>query len=78
MLLEVVDVVDLVEQGRDARIHVCVRDSDELRLVARDVDVAAVRDTRNDELRHAPQQFLVVQRLAQLLGRLEQEREPRA
>ena len=48
------------------------------RLVSRDVDVAAVGDARNDELRHPPQQLLVVERLGQLLRRLEQEREPGA
>ena len=52
-------------------------DTDELRvLVPREVDVAAVGDARDDELRHAPQELLVVERLGQLLGRLEQEREP--
>ena len=40
--------------------------------------MAAVGDARDDELRHASQQLLVVERLGQLLRRLEQEREPRA
>ena len=76
MALDVVDGVDLVEEGSDPRLHVGVRDADELGLVARDVDVAAVGDPRDDELRHAPQQLLVVERLAQLPRRLEEEREP--
>ncbi len=56
-----------------------MRDADELGLVvAPDVDVAAVGDARDDELRHPSEQLLVVKRLAQLLRRLEQQREPRA
>ena len=77
-LVDVVDGVDLVEEGRNARLHVRLRDTDELGLVARDVDVAAVGDPRHDELWHPPQQLLVVERLAQLLRRLEEEREPPA
>ena len=60
-------------------LHVGVCDADELGLaVPSDVDVAAVGDARDDELRHPPQQFLVVERPGQLLRRLEQEREPGA
>ncbi len=77
-LVDVVDGVDLVEEGRNARLHVRLRDTDELGLVARDVDVAAVGDPRHDELWHPPQQLLVVERLAQLLRRLEEECEPPA
>ena len=56
-----------------------MRDPDELGvLVAREVDVAAVGDARDDELRHAPEQLLVVERLAQLLRRLEEQSEPGA
>ena len=76
--LDVVDVVDLVEEGGDARIHVRVGDAYELGLAARDVDVAAVGDPGNDELRHPPEQVLVVERLAQLLRRLEEKCEPGA
>ena len=75
VLRDVVDRVDLVEESRDARLDVGVCDADELRLVARDVDVAAVGDPRDDEPRHPAEQLLVVERPAQLLRRLEQERE---
>src|SRR5205814_2045382 len=51
---------------------------DELGLATRDVDVAAVGDPGDDELRHPPEQLLVVERLRQLLRRLEEEREPGA
>ena len=50
-----VDRVDLVEEGRDARLHVGVRDANELGVgVPADVDMAAVGDPRHDELRHPP------------------------
>ncbi len=58
-------------------LHVGVRDADELGVaVAADVDVAAVGDARHDELRHLPQELLVVEGLTQLLRRLEQQRQP--
>jgi hypothetical protein len=76
---DVVDRVELVEEGRKARLDVGVCHADELRLVVPpDVDVAAVCDTRDDELRHAAEELLVVERLGQLLRRLEQEREASA
>ena len=75
--LDVVDRVDLVEEGRDARLDVGVRDANELGVgVPADVDMAAVGDPRHDELRHLPQELLVVEGLAQLLRRLEQQRQP--
>ena len=67
-----------VEEGCDARVHVGMGDADELGLATRDVDVAAVGDPGDDELRHPPEQLLVVERLRQLLRRLEEEREPGA
>ena len=73
VLRDVVDGVDLVEESRDARLDVGVRDAHELRLVARDIDVAAVGDSRDDEPRHPAEQLLVVERPAQVLRRLEQE-----
>ena len=74
---DVVDRVDSREELRDARIDMGLGHPDELGvLVAREIDVAAVGDARNDELGHAPQELLVVERLGQLLRRLEQEREP--
>ena len=55
VLRDVVDRVDGVEQLGDARFHVRVRDADELGLLlARDIDVAAVGDARDDELRYPP------------------------
>ena len=76
VLRDVVDGVDLVEEGGDARLHVRVCDANELGVVVpRDVDVAAVGDARDDQLRHPPEQLLVVECLAQVLRRLEQERE---
>src|SRR5205807_9588926 len=79
MARDVVDGVDLVQERCDSRLDMRMRDPDELGvLVAREVDVAAVGDARDDEFRHAPEQLLVVERLAQLLRRLEEQREPGA
>src|SRR5205823_13783855 len=76
--LPILDGIDPVEELGDTRLDVGVGDADELALVSRDVDVAAVGNARDDELRHSPEQLLVVERLAQALRRLEQQSEPRA